>query len=138
MIGIELRHLRVGGASASWGSVLTERVQAFLLEDAEFLAWAQRRGFRVTETTLKEFPLYGIRSWIDAEGLENVTNSDGQPVLPLLDDKIRRKMAAVYRKLPHDQRQQRLRTRSTVRPRSPLRCSPSSSTIQMNNNFFTR
>lgn len=109
VVGIELSSIQVGVSRATWGQGLTSMVKRFLLEDKEFLRWKEARGFRVTETTLVDFPLKDIRRLVGADGLESITNCDGGLVLPILDPKIRRKMAAVFKKLSQRDRDKTLR-----------------------------
>jgi hypothetical protein len=99
VIGIEAQQIRHGGPSARFGPILTRIVEKFLLEDQKFLQWKSRQNFRVTMTTLLGFDLDDLRLLIGAGNLDNFCNVDERPILPILDEKIRRKMAYVYKQL---------------------------------------
>lgn len=62
-------------------------VEDFLLEDEKFLQWKKDRGFRVTETTLVDFPLGEIRRLLGEPdgGLEHLTNRDHRALLAIID-----------------------------------------------------
>lgn len=98
MIGIPVERI-VHGSRANWSHHDTLVVHNFLKNDVGFGIWKRNNDFHVTTSTLKRFPLDGLRRLIGAEGLETATNIDGGLILPLLDEKIRGKMNAMWKKL---------------------------------------
>ena len=96
---MDVNHIRISGSRARWGRERTTVVERFMTENVSFLAWKVRYRFHVTEATLRTFSLHDVYPLIGADGLDDITNVDGQPILPILDKKIRWKMTQVFKML---------------------------------------
>ncbi|KAG4414534.1 hypothetical protein IFR04_012335 [Cadophora malorum] len=102
VLGIKIPYICIGGQAAKWSYEDRAAVQQFMTEDEDFFIWKRRMNYRVTITTLRDFPVVRIRPLIGAGGLEGVINVEGEAVLPILDGKIRHKMAVLWRDLPKE------------------------------------
>ncbi|KAK0118779.1 hypothetical protein ONS95_007661 [Cadophora gregata] len=54
--------------------------------------------------TLRDFGVHRVRLLISSVGLEGMLNVDGDLILPILDVKIRRKMASVWHEFSKEDR----------------------------------
>jgi hypothetical protein len=75
----------------------------FMAFDVDFRSWKQRRGFRVTRTTLEDFDLAPVRALLQYHHLANIKTYDNRPVLPILDKKIRRQMAERWKEMTEEE-----------------------------------
>lgn len=95
-----MQDLRASGPRAVWGQHDTSIVERFLRKDPTFQRWLGQNSQKVTISRLKKtFDLGLLRKLLSLDGLEETRNSEGHPVLAVLNEKIYRKMAAVYDKI---------------------------------------
>jgi hypothetical protein len=104
VIGIQAERITSPGPHAKWTPDLIHEIQEFLCNDEIFLQWKVKQT-RVTVTTLVTLPLEGLREKIGAGGLQDTKNLDGLPILPILDVKIRRKVADIWNKLSKEDKE---------------------------------